>query len=295
MSYPDKITKTIKEFRYFSPKTVSEAVSILAKDAEAVVLAGGTDVVPMMKQRELAPESVVNIKNIPKLAYIREDREGLKIGALTTISMLVESDIIKQKYLALYEAAAGFGTWEVRNIATIGGNICQSLPSGDTFPPLLAFGAEVKLVGPKGERRVPIEKFCTGPGTNVLDRELLVEVILPKQNGKYGSAYDKKKRSSVDLAKASCAVNIAVRDGKCEDIKVAMGALADKLVRARTVEEALKGKALSDEVIEAAAQKVTNDISPRTSVRSTAWYRTEVSKVLVRRMIKLAAERCGKV
>ncbi len=291
MSYPDKITKTIKEFRYFSPKTVSEAVSILAKDAEAVVLAGGTDVVPMMKQRELAPESVVNIKNIPKLAYIREDREELKIGALTTISMLVESDIIKQKYLALHEAAAGFGTWEVRNMATIGGNICQSLPSGDTFPPLLAFGAEVKLVGPKGERRVPTEKFCTGPGTNVLDRELLVEVILPKQNGKYGSAYDKKKRSSVDLAKASCAVNVTVRDGKCEDIKVAMGALADKPVRARTVEEALKGKALSDEVIEAAAQKVTNDISPRTSVRSTAWYRTEVSKVLVRRLVKLAAFR----
>lgn len=295
MSYPDKITKTIKEFRHFSPKTVSEAVSILAKDAEAVVLAGGTDVVPMMKQRELAPESVVNIKNIPKLAYIREDREGLKIGALTTISMLVESDITKKKYLALHEAAAGFGTWEVRNMATIGGNICQSLPSGDTFPPLLAFGAEVKLVGPKGERRVPIEKFCTGPGTNVLDRELLVEVILPKQNGKYGSAYDKKKRSSVDLAKASCAVNVTVRDGKCEDIKVAMGALADKPVRARTVEEALKGKALSDEIIEAAAQKVTKDISPRTSVRSTAWYRTEVSKVLVRRMIKLAAERCSKV
>jgi carbon-monoxide dehydrogenase medium subunit len=248
----------------------------------------------MMKQRELVPESVVNIKNIPELAYIREDREGLKIGALTTISMLVESDIIKKKYLALHEAAAGFGTWEVRNMATLGGNICQSLPSGDTFPPLLAFGAEVKLVGPKGERRVPIEKFCTGPGTNVLDRELLVEVILPKQKGKYGSAYDKKKRSSVDLAKASCAINIAVKDGKCEDIKVAMGALADKPIRARTVEEALKSKALSDEIIEAAAQKVTKDISPRTSVRSTAWYRSEVSKVLVRRLIKLAAERCSK-
>jgi len=293
MSYPDKITKTIKEFQYFSPKTIAEAVSLLSKDAKTVVLAGGTDVVPMMKQRELAPERVVNIKNT-RLSYIRENREGLKIGALTTISMLLESDVIKKKYLALHEAAAKFGTWQTRNMATIGGNICQSLPSGDTFPPLLAFDAEVKLAGPKGERKVPIEEFCTGPGTNVLDRELLVEVILPKQKSNYGSAYDKKKRSSVDLAKASCAVNITVRDGECEDIKVAMGALADKPVRARTVEEALKGKALSDEVIETAAQKVIKDISPRTSIRSTAWYRTQVSQVLVRRLIKLAVERSSK-
>ena len=291
MSYPDKVTKTIKEFQYFSPKTLSEAVSVLAEDGKTVVLAGGSDVVPMMKQRELTPKSVINIKNIPDSAYIREDNEGLKIGALTTISKLLESDIIKRNYLALHEAAAGFGTWQVRNLATIGGNICQSLPSGDTFPPLLAFNAEVKLVGPKGERRVPIEQFCTGPGTNVLDRELLVEVILPKQSGNYGSAYDKKKRGSVDLAKASCAVNINVRNGKCADIKVAMGALADRAIRARTVEAALKGKTLSSEIIEAAAQKVTKDISPRTSIRSTAWYRTEVSKVLVSRLIKLAVER----
>jgi len=137
MSYPDKITKTMKEFQYFSPKTVPEAVSILSKlDGKAKVLAGGTDLLPMMKQRAVTPECVVNIKNIPELAYIREDAEGLKIGALTTIADIKGSDLIKQKCLSLYEAAAKFGMAEVRNMATIGGNICRSVPSADMVPPL---------------------------------------------------------------------------------------------------------------------------------------------------------------
>ena len=214
MSYPDKITKTMKRFQHFSPKTVPEAVSTLSRlDSEAKLLAGGTDLLPMMKQRVVTPGSVVNIKNIRGLAYIREDAEGLKIGALTTIADIKESDLIKQKCLSLHEAAARFGTPLVRNMATIGGNICRSAPSADMVPPL------------------------------------------------------------------------------CDDIRIALGVVADKAIRAKKAEQAVRGKSISDEVIEGAAQKVTEDISPRTSARSTAWYRTEVSKVLVRRLLKLAVER----
>lgn len=290
MSYPDKISKTMREFRYFSPKTVSEAVSILERfDAE--VLAGGTDLLPMMKQREVTPEYVVNIKNIPELAYIREDDEGLKIGALTTIFTIKESNLIKQKYVSVYEATRNFAHPQIRDMATVGGNICRSSPSADMVPPLMAFDAEVKLVGPKGSRKVLLENFFTGPGENVLERELLTEIVIPKKAGSYGTAFGKMRRNSGDLAKINCAVKIIVSDRTCEDIRIVLGAVAAKPIRAKNAEQAIKAKTIGDDVIEAAAQKVAEDIAPITDVRSTSVYRTEVSKILVRRLIKLAVER----
>jgi len=292
VSYPDKITKSMQKFRYFSPKTVSEAVLTLSQlDGTAKVLAGGTDLLPMMKQRAITPGSVVNIKNITGLAYIREDADGLKIGAMTTIADIKESDLIKQKCVSLYEAARKFGTPVVRNMATIGGNICRSSPSADTVPPLMVFDAEVKLVGPKGERGLLLEDFFTGPGENVLKQELLTEIIIPKKEDRYGTAFEKVGRSSADLAKLNCAVRITVSGGRCDDIRIALGAVADKPIRAKKAEQAIKGKTISDEATEAAAQKVTGDIAAITDVRSTAVYRTDVSKVLVRRLIKLAVER----
>ena len=292
MSYPDKITKSMQKFRYFSPKTVSEAVLTLSQlDGTAKVLAGGTDLLPMMKQRAITPGSIVNIKNITELAYIREDADGLKIGAMTTIADIKESDLIKQKCVSLYEAARKFGTPVVRNMATMGGNICRSSPSADTVPPLMVFDAEVKLVGPKGERGLLLEDFFTGPGENVLKQELLTEIIIPKKEDRYGTAFEKVGRSSADLAKLNCAVRITVSGGRCDDIRIALGAVADKPIRAKKAEQAIKGKTISDEATEAAAQKVTGDIAAITDVRSTAVYRTDVSKVLVRRLIKLAVER----
>lgn len=290
MSYPDKISKTMKEFRYFSPDTVSEAVSIL-QQFDAEVLAGGTDLLPMMKQREVTVEYVVNIKKIPELAYIREDDDGLKIGALTTIFSIKESDVIRQKYISVYEAAKNFAYLQIRNMATVGGNICRSSPSADMVPPLMAFDAEVKLIGPKGSRNVLLENFFTGPRENILERELLTEIVVPRKDGRYGTAFGKMRRNSGDLAKLNCAVKIIVRGRTCEDIRIVLGAVAPKPIRARSAEQGMKAKIIDDDTIEAAAQKVAEDIAPITDVRSTSGYRTEVSKVLVRRLIKLAVER----
>ena len=290
MSYPDKISKTMKEFRYFPSKTLSEAVSILAR-CDAKVLAGGTDLLPMMKQRAIAPEQIVSINNIPGLAYIREDEEGLKIGARTTISAIKESNLIKQNYISLYEAAKKFAYPQIRNMATVGGGICRSSPSADMVPPLMAFDAEVKLVGAGGDRRVLLENFFTGPGKNVLEQELLTEIIVSKKDGRYGTAFEKMGRNSGDLAKVNCAVKITVSDRMCEDIRIVLGAVAAGPIRAKNAERAIRAKIIGGDVIEAAAQKVAEDIAPITDVRSTSVYRTEVSKVLVRRLIKLAAER----
>ncbi|MBI4595433.1 MAG: xanthine dehydrogenase family protein subunit M [Candidatus Tectomicrobia bacterium] len=290
MSYPSKVTKTIKEFCYLSPNSVAEAVSMLQRfDAE--VLAGGTDLLPMMKQREVTPEFIVNIKKIPDLAYIREDDDGLKIGALTTIFTIKESDIIRQKYISIYEAAKNFAYLQIRNMATVGGNICRSSPSADMVPPLMAFDAVVKLVGPKGSRNVLLENFFKGSRQNVLELELLTEIVIPRKDGRYGTAFGKMKRNSGDLAKVNGAVKIIVRGRTCEDIRIVLGAVAPKPLRARSAEQAMKARIIEEDVIEAAAQKVAEDIAPITDVRSTSAYRTEVSKVLIRRLIKLAIER----
>jgi aerobic carbon-monoxide dehydrogenase medium subunit len=294
MSYPNKITKTIPEFEYSSPSALSDAVSLLARtNGKAKVLAGGTDVLLLMKQRAIAPEYVINIKGIADLAYIREDEGGVKIGPLTTITMLEGSKLIKEKYISIYEATKKFATPPIRNMATIGGNICRSSPSADMVPPLMVLGAVLKLIGSKGEREVLIEDFFTGPGTNVLKQELLREIVIPKGKGRCGSAFGKVMRNSGDLAKVNCAVKMVITDGKCEDIRIALGAVSAKPIRAKNAESILRGKKISDALIEDAAEKVGEDIKPITDVRSTVDYRTEVSKVLVRRVIKLSAERIG--
>ncbi len=292
MSLTQVVTKRVKEFKYFSPTTVEEAISVLKDyDGRARVLAGGTDLLPRMKLRAETPEYVVNIKGIAGLAYIRQEGEELRIGALTTISTILASDLIKQKCLSLYEAAKSFAAPQVRNMATIGGNICRSLPSADMVPPLMVFDAEVRLVGAKGERKVLLEDFFTGPGKNVLDHEVLTEIVVPLRGEQYGTAFIKLSRNSADLAKINCAVKITVSGGRCDDIRIALGVVADKPIRAKKAEEVIRGKPISDEVIEGVAQKVIEDISPRTSARSTAEYRRQVSKVLVKRTIKQAIER----
>ena len=292
MSPSQVMTKRLKEFKYFSPTTVGEAVPVLKDyDGEAKVLAGGTDLLPMMKLRTVTPECIVSLKKIAGLDYIRQEGNELRIGALTTIAAILVSDLIKHKCWSLYEAAMVFATPQIRNIATIGGNICRSSPSSDMVPPLMSFGAEVRLVGVKGERSVLLEDFFTGAGQNVLDREILTEIVVPLPVEQCGTAFIKLTRTSTDLAKLNCAVRITVGSGRCDDIIIVLGAVADRPVTAKQVCLAIKGREIKDEVFEAAAQKVIEDIAPITDVRSTAEYRTQVSQVLIKRTIKQAIER----
>jgi len=288
------ITKRLKEFQYFSPATVVEAVSILKDyDGRVKVLAGGTDLLSLMKLRAVTPECIVNLKEIGGLDYIRKESKELRIGALTTIATILTSDLIKQHCFSLYEAATVFATPQIRNMATIGGNICRSSPSADMVPPLMSFGTELKLVGTEGERKVLLEDFFTGAGENVLDQEILSEIVVPIPTGQYGTAFTKLTRTTTDLAKINCAVLVAVSGSRCIDIKVVLGAVADRPLRVREVEFCIKDRETTDEVIEAAAQRVTECIAPITDVRSTAEYRAQVSQVLVKRTIKQGMARIG--
>ena len=283
--------KTLKEFNYLTPQTVAQAVSLLGTyKGEARVIAGGTDLVALMKDRAVTPKYVIDVKPISSLGYIEwDERGGLSIGALTKICEILNSDVIKEKYFSLHQAAESFGTTQVRNMATIGGNICRSSPSADTVPPLLAFDARVKLVGPKGERTVLLADFFTGPGENVLDNEILTEIKVPPLQRPYGTAFKKVARSSEDLARVNCAVKIVISDGKCEDVRIAFGTVAPTPIRAKKVEQALQGKEISAKVIEKAAGKVAKDITPQSDVE----YKIYICRTLIKRLINEAITRLG--
>lgn len=291
MKFPKEITRTLKEFGYFDPPDLNGAVSIIGELGRKVtILAGGTDLLNQMKVRQVIPEIILNLKKIIELEYIRQNGQ-LEIGALTTITAIRESGIIRKGFISLYEAAEWFGTPQIRNIATVGGNICRSSPSSDMVAPLMALDAMLKLVGPKGERSVPIKEFAVGPGENTLDREILTEIVVPQQEGPYGTAFLKLKRSSADLAKVSCAIRIRMKGSKCEDIRIVLGAVADKVFRVKKAEELLKGEKVTDAMIEEAGKKASQEAQPITDVRSTAGYRKQMIAVLVKRLIYLSMER----
>ena len=285
--------KTLTQFNYVRPQAIAEVTELLAKYKEkALIFAGGTDLLVMMKDRIITPEYIIDIKSIPDLNRVTWDEKGgLKIGALTKISTLVNSDVIKRKFASLHEAAKLLGTHQLRNMATIGGNICRSSPSADLIPPLLVFDARLKLVGPESERTVALDDFITGPGINVLNNEILTEIIVAPEKQSNGTSFIKLGRLSEDLAKVNCAAKISVTDGKFNDVRIALGAVGPKPVRARGIESALEGKEISTEVIERAVKKVIQDISPITDVRSSAEYRTRVSQILVKRVINEALKR----
>lgn len=292
MSYPERITRTIPAFRYIAPETMAEAINTLKQaEGKGKVLAGGTDLLPLMKHRVISPESVVSLKKVPDLAYVREDNGSIRIGALTRISTIEKSNLIKEKCLSLYEATRKFASVPVKNMATIGGNICRSSPSADMVPPLLAFDAILKVVGPEGEREILLNDFFTGPGTNVLQQEILTEVVIPLKEKKYGTAFAKVTRNSADLAKVNCAVWIAIDNGTYTQARIALGAVAPTPIRARNAENTINGRKVGEETITLAEQKIIDDIAPVTDVRSTREYRAEVAKVLVTRLLRTATER----
>ncbi len=287
--------KTLKPFVYHSPCTVAEAVSLLNEyQDKARIFAGGTDIMVMLRDRIISVDNIIDIKKIPGLRGITwNETTGLHIGALTTISEIVNSAIIADKYPSLAKAAEVLGSPQVRNKATIGGNICRSSPSADTPPALIAFDAMAVIAGNQGERTVPAGEFFTGPGRNVLNRELLVGINIPAVKGAYGTAFGKISRVSEDLSKVNCAVVLRMNGETCEHIRVVLGAVGATPVRAKNVEQALEGRAVTDELIEKAAEKVTEDIKPIDDIRSTAAYRYKAGKVLISRLIRESLEDCG--
>lgn len=288
------MSRALKSFEYFEPRTVEEVVRILFMyGGEAKVLAGGVDLVPKMRKRQIQPKCLVSIQRIPGIDYIEGDgAEGLRIGALTSLRSIELSPAIQKDYELLHEAIHQIASIQVKNMGTAVGNLCVATPASDIALPLLVLGAKLRIVGLTQERNVPIERFFIGVGQTVLQpSEIVTEVLLPSPPAATGGAFLKLVRTATDVAKVNVAVTVTVTDGICQDVKIALGSVAPTPIRANKAEEALKGKKLDQETIAEAAETAAEETKPIDDIRSTAEYRKEVTKVLVRRAIEKASKR----
>jgi CO/xanthine dehydrogenase FAD-binding subunit len=278
-------------FEYHRPRTLREALEILRSVDGAKVVAGGTDLVVDMKFRRVEPKALVDVSKLEELRYVRLVGDYVEIGSATTLQELVESDVVRGRLPLLWEAVSSMASWQIRNIATIGGNICNASPAADTAPPLLAYGARLILVSLDGVREVGIGEFFVGPKRSAIrPDEVLQAVRVPVHPPGYGWSFRKVSRTSFDIAKVSVAVLLKVDGGRIRDPRVALGAVAPTPVRARSTERAIEGLSL-EEALEVGPRFVEGDIAPIDDVRSTAWYRREVAKVLLRDSLRTAYER----
>ena len=281
-------------FKYMEPKTIGETVQILsAYGAKAKVLAGGVDLVDRMRRREINPEYIVSIQRIPGLDYIKGNGTGsLRIGMLTTLRSLELSPVVGKDYLLLWEAVHSVASIQVKNMGTAVGNLCVGTPASDVAAPLLALGAELKITSPDGERMVPIESFFVDVNQTILQpTELVTELLLPPLVNRTGNAFLRLTRSGRDIAKVNVAVVITVADNTCSAARIALGSVASRPIRAKRAEEILKGQRIEPKILTATASAAAKEASPITDIRSTAEYRKQMVKMLVRRATETALER----
>jgi len=284
--------RRLPKFNYLAPATLDEVLSLLSRyKGRAKVIAGGTDFVPKLKRREIgAPDYVIDLKTIPGLDNIKYDVSGLSLGALVTIGAVENSAIIGEKFGILAQAARSMASPQVRNRGTIAGNICNAVPSADSAPALLTLGAKLKLISRKGERTVGIEDFFTGPSQTALaDDEILQEIQIPHPPPNSQGVYLKlTPRRAMDLAIVGVAAVVTAQDGVCQDIRIALGAVAPTPIRAKEAEAILKGQKLDDALIEKAAKTAAGQSRPIDDHRASAEYRRDMVEVLVKRAIKQA-------
>jgi carbon-monoxide dehydrogenase medium subunit len=284
-----------QEFAYHEPRTLAEAVSLLqTHGSSARVLAGGTDLLVQMKLGKIQLQHLVFISKIPELHFITESR-GLRIGPLIVHRELEKSLMVREKYNALFEAVRSVTSVQVRNMGTIGGNICHASPAADSSPALIALGAQIKITGGAGTRRLPLEDFFVGPGkTDLKPGELLSEIQVPDPGPASGSAFLKLTRVAADLAKVNAAAFIQNEKEVCRECRIASGAVAPTPIRLKQAEAVLRGKRFDEDLCRLAGEKAAEEIQPITDIRSTAWYRREVIKVLVRDVLQQAWGRASR-
>jgi carbon-monoxide dehydrogenase medium subunit len=274
----------------FFPHSVEETCALLSEHGQhAQIVAGGTDLFVKMKQRRFVPSVLINIKRISGLDQIRYDAsEGLHIGPLTTIQAIRESALIAKQFPVLSEAAGVLGTEQVRNLGTLGGNLGNASPSAEFAPPLLILDASVRCLGRRGERVVPLDGFFVGPGKSALEAdEVITDIQVPNPAERAQLVYLKHSLRRMDVAMAAAAVFVLLDGDICRDVRIALGAVAPTVFRARGAEQALIGKRLTgdsreSELLEEVAQVAVGEARPIDDIRGYASYRRKVIAMLVR-------------
>jgi carbon-monoxide dehydrogenase medium subunit len=281
---------------YLRPKSMDEAISLNQRYGEkARYIAGGTDVIVKIKERQIRPEYLISLRGIPGLDQITYEEGELRIGALVTHRALELSAVIRKHFPILTDAVGNIGSVQIRNVATIGGNIVNAVPSADGATPLIALGAKIRLAGPKGERTMVLEDFFTGPGQTVLRQgEILREFIVPRLPPRTGGAYWKHmRRAAMELPILGVSVLLSLAEDMqtCEEARIGLGVMAPTPMRAKKAEAVLRGKKLSADILEEAGKVAASESKPRDTARGEAWYRREMVEVLIPRLGRIAIDR----
>jgi carbon-monoxide dehydrogenase medium subunit len=286
-----------RSFEYSAPGTVEEAVSLLQRSgSEAKILSGGQSLIPMMKLRLASPSHIIDINRIPGLDYISENGAGLRIGALARESDLEVSPIVKSRYQILVDTSLVIADPLVRNQATVCGNLAHGDPANDHPATMLALGARVIAVGPRGEREIPIESFFTGIfSTDLQPEEILKEIRIPAPPPMSGGAYLKLERKVGDYATAGVAVQITLdAAGICRRAGIGLTNVGFSPLKATQTEAFLAGKSLDQSTIKEAAELAASESQPIDDIRGPAEYKRDLVRVLTARALNRAYERAKK-
>jgi CO/xanthine dehydrogenase FAD-binding subunit len=287
----------VRRFELVLPGSLDDCVKALARHgSEAKLLAGGTDLLPQMKNGLLKPAVVIDLSGVSRLRAIEPaNGQGLRIGAAVTARTLELDRAVRARFLSLAESGALVGSVQVRNLATLGGNLCNAAPSADMAPPLLALDAEAIILGPKGERRVPIATFFTGVRQTVLaPDELLVELAVPAPGAHSGGNYLRHTpRRELDIAVVGVASQLTLANGVCTKARIALAAVAPVPVRATAAEHALEGQAVTPDRIARAAELALEAARPISDQRGSADFRRHLVRVLTRRTLTTALARAS--
>ncbi|MCG5487532.1 MAG: xanthine dehydrogenase family protein subunit M [Sinorhizobium meliloti] len=282
----------MKPFEYYEPASLAEASDLLRRlGKDASIIAGGTDLLVEMKEELRSVLHVVNIKKIQNLKdFTYDPAAGLRFGALVTVREIETSPHVIGNYPNLTKAVSLLGSVQVRNRATVVGNICRASPSADTIPPLIADGASLSVYNGGTERTVLLEDFFTGPGRTVLSPgDIVTGISLAAPRPTSGRAYIKHgRRKAMELATVGVAVSIEHAAGHCSDIRIALGAVAPTVIRARRTEDLLRGRTIDAALLAEAAESAMQEATPIGNVRASAAYRRDMVGVLTRRAIGYA-------
>jgi len=292
------LSTSVRRFHLALPRSIEDCLKLLAeRGPEAKLVAGGTDLLPQMKNGLIKPAAVIDLSGVADLRVLRrEDGAGLRVGASVAAREIELDPYTRSAYPALAESGALVGSVQIRNLATVGGNLCNAAPSADMAPPLMALEAEAIIAGPRGRRRVPMADFFTGVRRTVLaPDELLVELIVPAPGPRSGGQYLRHTpRRELDIAVVGVASQVTLSDGVCRKARIALAAVAPTPIRATAAERALEGQPLTAQQIARAAQLAVEAARPISDQRGSADFRRHLVGVLTRRTLTTALERAGR-
>ena len=287
----------MKEFEYQAPTSLAQAVQLMAElNGRARAMAGGTDLLVQIRQNRQTPERVVDVKKIPELNELRYDgSRGLTVGAAVPCYRIYRDRAVAQSYPGLIDSASIIGGIGIQGRATLGGNLCNSSPSGDALPTMIALGATAVIAGPNGQREVPVEQFCTAPGRNVLrPGELLVAIRFPAPPANSGAHYQRFiPRYEMDIAIVGVGAQVELDTDKrtVRSARIALGAVAPTPLFVPEAGTALEGKPANEESFRQAGEIAKEAAKPITDMRGTAAQRKHLVGVLTRRVLMGAAAR----